>query len=378
MSNSLISVTEIARQTMLRLNENLVFPNLIHRDYSSEFVAEKGNKIQVKKPVRLTASEFNATDGVSAQTVTDESVEVTLDKIADVSVEFSAIEKAFQAGDAALNRLFIEPAAIAIAEKANSDGLLIYRDIPYVGGTAGTTPDGTDDFAAARKMLNDQKVPVSPRNAVWDTTADSKFVVLDAFLEADKAGTTEALRNGNIGRIMGIDNYTAQSVKTHTKGTLAAGGTTPKITVKTAVTTAASQVVLDVTASANGTLTGTLVVGDILTIDGKTYVVTEAAEAADNEITVKVYPAIKVAADKEVTVTANHTANLVFHPSAFAFVNRPLAKPAGVESYVVNQFELSLRVVRGYDMKYKKEMLSMDILYTYKTMYPELAVRYLG
>ena len=29
-------------------------------------------------------------------------------------------------------------------------------------------------------------------------------------------------------------------------------------------------------------------------------------------------------------------------------------------------------------MQYKKEMLSMDILYGYKTMYEELAVRVLG
>ena len=29
-------------------------------------------------------------------------------------------------------------------------------------------------------------------------------------------------------------------------------------------------------------------------------------------------------------------------------------------------------------MKYKKEMLSMDVLYGYKTMYPEMAVRVLG
>ena len=39
---------------------------------------------------------------------------------------------------------------------------------------------------------------------------------------------------------------------------------------------------------------------------------------------------------------------------------------------------ISLRVVRGYDIRYKKEILSMDVLYAFKTVYPELAVRYLG
>lgn len=75
---------------------------------------------------------------------------------------------------------------------------------------------------------------------------------------------------------------------------------------------------------------------------------------------------------------ANHTANLAFNPMAFAFVTRPLVAPAGVESYVTSYNGITLRVVRGYDMKYKKEMLSMDVLYGYKTMYPELATRVLG
>ena len=72
--------------------------------------------------------------------------------------------------------------------------------------------------------------------------------------------------------------------------------------------------------------------------------------------------------------------NLVFHQNAFAFVTRPLATPAGAESYVVSDKAggLSLRVVRQYDISTKKDMFSMDILYGYKTIYPELAVRVMG
>ena len=65
-------------------------------------------------------------------------------------------------------------------------------------------------------------------------------------------------------------------------------------------------------------------------------------------------------------------------PMAFAYVTRPLVKPSGVDSYVTSFNGLSLRVVKGYDMKYKKEKLSMDVLYGYKTVYPELAVRVMG
>ena len=78
-----------------------------------------------------------------------------------------------------------------------------------------------------------------------------------------------------------------------------------------------------------------------------------------------------------VTLIPSHTANLCFHPMAFAFVTRPLTAPGGVESYVTHYNGISLRVVRGYDMQHKREMLSMDVLYAFQTIYPQLAVRYL-
>lgn len=368
MANSFITVKEIARQTLPRLIENLVFPNLIHKDYSNEFVAGKGTQIQVKKPVILEASEFDESVGTSAQDVKEQSVTVTLDKLATVDVEFGAIERVANVDD--LNRLFVTPAAEALAQKINNDGLNLYKDIPYVSGVAGTTPSTLSDLAEVRKTLNNQKVPVAGRVAVWDSEADAKFTTIDAIVNAEKSGSTQALREGSIGRVFGLDNYMSQAVKTHTKGTLSG-------TPKPKASTGAGAATLTLAAT---TLTGTLVKGDILTILNDTYVVKETATAADNEITVSIYPALKrdVTTNTAVTITGDHTANLAFNPNAFAFVTRPLTVPSGVESYVTSYNGVTLRVVKGYDMKYKKDILSMDVLYGYQTMYEELAVRVLG
>lgn len=370
MANEFITVKEIARQVLPRLIENLVFPNLIHKDFSQEYVTGKGATIQVKKPVILTAKEFNESQGTSAQDVKEESVDVTLDKLATVDVEFGAIQRATNVDD--LNRLFLEPAAVALAEKINSDGLFLYKDIPYAVGTAGTTPSKLTDLANVRKMLNTNKVPVAGRVAVWDPEADVNFTTIDAIVNAEKSGSTAALREGSIGRVFGLDNYMAQGVKQHTTGITKA--TDVKVNGK--VTAGATSIAIDGTA-----LTGKLVKGDILTIKKNNYVVVEdTADASTNAIaSVKVYPALpEIADDTVVTLVSGHTANLAFNPMAFAFVTRPLIAPAGVESYVTSYNGITLRVVRGYDMKYKKEMLSMDVLYGYKTMYPELATRVLG
>lgn len=377
MGNEFLTIKNIARQTLPRLIENLVFPNLVHKDYSEAF-AFQGDTIQVRKPVTYKAVEFNQSTGTSAQDVKEESVDVTLNHLATVDIEFTAIQRATNVDD--LNRLFLEPAAVALAEKINADGLGLYVDVPFVGGTAGTAPSSLNDFAAARKVLNQNKVPLTQRRAVWDVEADAKFTTVDGLVKVNESGTARALREGEIGRVFGLDNYMSQAVKTHAKGTLATAGTAGKKIFLKGAAVAAVQVILDTDDSA---LTGTLKKGDILTFtpasgDAQTVVVTADATAEDNEIVVKLYPALTAADNAVVTITANHTANLVFHENAFAFVTRPLVAPAGVESYVTSFNGVTMRVVRGYDMKYKKEMLSMDVLYGYKTMYPELAVRYLG
>lgn len=368
MPNEFLTTKNIARQALPRLIENLVFPNLVYRDYSEEFVAGIGTTIRVRKPVVLRADEFDENTGVQTQDVKEESVDVTLDKLASVDIAFTSMQRATNVDD--LNRLFIEPAAVALAEKINSDGLELYKDIPYAVGSAGTTPSSLTDLADVRKQLNRQKVPTLGRVAVWDPEADGKFTTIPAIVNAEKANSTAALREGSIGRVFGLDNYMSQAVRQHEKGTLS-DGAKPKAAISAGATT--------ITLAAT-TLTGTLIKGDILTILGQNYVVTEDSTAASNEITVKIYPALKkdITTATVIAVAGNHTANLAFNPNAFAFVTRPLAVPAGVEAYVTSYNNITLRVVRGYDMKMKKEMLSMDVLYGYKTMYPELAVRALG
>ena len=204
------------------------------------------------------------------------------------------------------------------------------------------------------------------------------FRQIGAIVNAEKSGTTAALRAGSIGNIFGIDNYMAQGVKSVASGNITAGGTgATGLKVKAAVTND-DDIVLVSNASASATLTGKVNAGDILTINGENYIAQADATASSNEIAVALDRNITVAANDAVVVANGGAQNLVFHENAFAFVTRPLIAPAGVESYTTSYNGITLRVVRGYNMQYKKEMLSMDVLYGYKTMYPELAVRVLG
>lgn len=215
MANTLVTLKEIARQALPQLIDNLVFPNLCYRDFSDEF-HDLGDRVKVRKPSVFTAQEFSAADGVAYQDFCEDAVDVALDHIATVDARATAVESATGIDD--LNRAFIQPAAAALAEKINADGLALYADVPYCCGTAGTTPGELADLAAARRALNVQKAPASSRVAVWDPEADAKFTQLAALVNAEKAGSSQALREGAIGRVYGMDNYMSQAVRQHATG----------------------------------------------------------------------------------------------------------------------------------------------------------------
>lgn len=303
MAHEFITIKQLAREALPRLMENLVFPNLVYRDYDEAFEGNLGNVIRVRKPVVLEAKEFDAAQGIQPQDIREESVEVTLDKIATVDIDVSALQGATNIND--LDRQFITPAAAALAQKINHDGLGLYADIPYAGGTAGTTPAALSDLSAVRRMLNANLAPVSPRYAVWDVEADAKFTEIPAIVNAEKSGSTEALREGSIGKIYGLDNYMSQAVRRHTTGITAATA----VKVNGAVSAGATTLSIDGTA-----LTGKLVKGDLLEIGGAYYTVTaDSAEAASNAIAnVAVYPALPDLKDNaDVTLVGDHTMRTV-------------------------------------------------------------------
>ncbi len=366
MPNTFLTAQEIARQALPVLRDNLVFPMLTYNDYADDF-ANVGDTIQIRKPPVYEAKEF--IDTVETQDIVEDKVLVTMDKIADVSVEVTAKDMALSMESFA--KQVIEPAAIAIAEKINNDGLALYQDIPYCTGTPGTTPGELADIAAARKVLNVNRAPVSPRYAVWDPEADTAFSVIPAIVNAEKAGSTLALREGAIGRVQGLDNFMCQSVCQHE---VALSGTDLQIDGAVAEGS-------EVLALKGTDLSGSLQKGDILTIEGQNYVVTAPTEAAaaGKIAAVTVSPKLpQLAANTAVALVASHRANLAFHKNAFAFVTRPLEIARGAESYVTNFEGITLRVTFSYDATTKKQMLSIDTLYGFKTLYPQLALRVLG
>ena len=357
--NHFLTTKNIAREALPLLESNLVFPALIYKDFSEDF-SKQGDTIQVRKPPVYSANEFDGS--IEIQNIKESEVLVKLDKIADVSVELSAKEMALNAEDFA--KQVIEPAMVAIAEKINADGLALYKDIPYSYGVAGEAPAALSDLAGGAKVLNDNRAPIVGRSAVWNTEAIANYQTLPALVNAEKCGSTEALKEGSIGRVFGVDHFFSQQVPIHKAGTFEGEAT--------ARSDGEGKIML------SGNMDGSLVVGDILRIGSGSYTVLENAYATSGA-SVKIYPSLAME-DEGATVTAvgDHAANMMFQRNAFGFVSRPLEAARGADSYVTSYNGLSVRVTMDYNIATKKQTLSIDTLYGFKTLYPELAVRVLG
>ena len=369
MANSFITVKNVARRALPILVDNLVMPMLVYRDYSETFT-DMGDTIQVKKPPIYEGKDFTVGSTVTIQDVNEGSVDVKLDKIATVDIKLNAIEHATNMSEAKLIEDFINPAAVALAEKINKAGVLMYKEIGSIaGGTVGTAPSALSVFSTVRKQLNKQKAPLSERYAIWDVEADAKFTELGNLVKVNEAGTNRALREGEIGRVFGLDNYYTQAIEPHTNG---ASGSAA---IDGAATAGATTIHID---GASTPFTD----GDMFTIAGDTtkYTVKHAGAATGSDQDLDIVPALaaNAANDAAITLIANATNNLAFHRNAIAFVTRPLAPAPGVESYSTSNGYFSLRVTKGYDMSKKEALMSMDVLYGYKVVYPELATRYLG
>lgn len=373
MAHTFLTVQEIARQALLRLRNNLVMAQLVHRDYSGEFKTH-GDTILVKRPNTFIAQDFAGS--ITTQDITEGNVQVKLDRIADVSVGVTSKELTLNIND--FTEQITAPAMEALAQKVDFDIMSLYADVPFYAGISGTTPSQLDNFADATKILNQNKVPMTMRSAVWDPSANAKFSIVPAIVNAEKSGSTSALREGSIGRIQGLDNFMSQNVRTH-----AAGSYTTLADVTVTAALGATTVTLTSTA---GSSTGSLKRGDIFTVAGVPYTVTAdtAAAVSGGLANVAIYPAIQANASAAAVTFLDRTArahvsNLAFHKNAFAFVSRPQALPqGGASGYIANFEGLSIRVTMGYDMNAKKNLMSFDILYGVKTLQQELACRVLG
>lgn len=390
MPNTFLTPQVIAREALLRLHSTFVGANLVYRDYSPEF-AMVGDTVTIRKPAVFVAQEFNGS--IVTQNIGEGKVPIKMDTLLDVSVNVTSQQMTLDIKD--FGTQVIDGAMLAIAEGVNSKVLRVAAQrIPFYTGTAGTTPASiAAGFTDPMEMLDENKVPMDMRVALFNPAAKAKLIALDAILNADKSGSTDALRRASLGNIMNMETFMDQSVYKHTAGAYTSLTDVTVTGTITHDTENANKSTIQLT-SAGGAATTALAAGDLFEVDDRQYVVISAtANAVAGVISsVQVYPKFHVdavgdltAADVEFADQSSkaHVSNLAFHKKAIALVTRPLEMPMGKgteQAYVAQDpmTGLAVRVVMDYDKDTKQSTISFDALFGVDVIFPQLATQILG
>ena len=409
MANTTLTASIVAKASLAILENELTMANAVYRGYEGEFDKkingyEVGDTITIRKPTDFTVRN---TITASAQDVTEAKTTIQVNSIAGVDFAFTSQQLTQNIGE--LSERVIRPAMIQIANQIDVATMGLYKDVPQWVGTPGTLVQSFAGFAKGAQNMDQRSVPQDSRSAIL---APADFWALAGSQTAlySQQINNKSYREGEIGKIGGINTFMSQNAPTFTVGPLGGSplvnGGSQNTTYDTTGANTQSLITDGWTASA----AARVVKGDVFTIANvydvnpvtkatlpilKQFVVVSngSSDGSGNLTltiapqiitsgafqTVSVAPADNAALTFVGTANTNYTNNLFFHKNAFALCTVPMVRPPGaVDCSRQSKNGLSVRVIPFYDGTNDKSTWRLDVLYGVKTIDPRLAVRVSG
>jgi hypothetical protein len=194
----------LVRTALALLERDAVLANLVWRDAAGDFRGAKDDTISIRLPAYAKANKraLRSGDARTVSTLHERKVDVTLDtdlyqrvKITDeeLTLDIESFERQVVVPVAGALIRGIEDEIVDEVQGASYENeVTIDRDAPY------------DGIVDARRKLNDARVPADGRILIMGSEVESVFLKDDQFVRADASGSTETLRNAQIGRVAGL------------------------------------------------------------------------------------------------------------------------------------------------------------------------------
>lgn len=215
------------------LNKALVYgqPGVINRDYQGE-ISQQGDTVRINSIGRVSVRDYNAATGLSTPDTLD-SFQQTL--LIDQAKEFNFMVSDIDTvqANAPVMAEATQEAAYGLADVADKYIASLYTSAGRTIGGNGSGEPVTVNPAEAYDVLVDLSTLLSekytdsngiehggvPTTGRWVVVDPAFYGVLrkdDRFVSAERSGTTETLRNGEVGRAAGFDILVSNNVPTFT------------------------------------------------------------------------------------------------------------------------------------------------------------------
>lgn len=394
---------KITRRCLESFRNKLTFIPTIDWQYDNTFDQngqKSGGALLIRLPNQFTVSTGAAMD---KQDITERTSTMTVATQMHVDFGWTSVEECLSL-DEAMNRVF-DPATSTLAQMVEYTIMSnVYKDVYNFTGTAATDPASIAAISNAHARMTDYLAPKENRNLQLNTVAMSKCAqAVYTYFHKDSE-IEKAFLNNYIGTAAGFNWFESTMIPTHTNGSR--DDTTPICNTSSGITSGTATIT---TTGADGTMEA----GDVFTI---------ADVYAVNPITKQRLPFLQ-----QFTITADHTndatdvwsvsptpytsgalqnvelvsagagkaivnvqaggsgaastgyaQNLAYHKNAFAVAFAKLTTPSSGESNQVAFDNISMRIWKQSDINSDMHNCRIDVLFGYKTVRPEWAVRVRG
>lgn len=215
MANSLDAfIPEFWAQEMVAiLQENLVSPNLCHRDFEN-LLASRGDLVNTRKPSEFVGTRKDQDDDVTIQDAAATNIQVKLNQWLHTSFLIKDGDLSKSMSD--LVATYLMPAGLAQARFVDQCVLATYPTFlaNCAGALGGMTSTNSKDYMLeTRRVMNDNKAYVDSRNLILSSQAETDILKSDVFTNADKVGDAgTALREASLGRKLGFNTFMCQNM----------------------------------------------------------------------------------------------------------------------------------------------------------------------
>lgn len=394
---SLLTMTAVTKEAVALFRNSNAFIQNLDRQYDDRFAVE-GAKIGTNLLIRLPNDYVVRTGtAVALNTTNEQSTTLVVSTQQGVDVPFTSAERSMSMDNYServlapmINNL---AGSIASTVMGGVEGGVSNYVANTDGGGAVTDPTNRTILQAGA-LLTKRSAPHAGRNVVTDPFTMAKLVETMQGLFNPSSTISKQFDTATLYKALNFKWFEDQTVLVHTTGTFSAG------TVNGANQTGTTLV--------TNAITGTLKVGDIITIvgvnaanrvtkadDGQLQQFVLTANAANGATSLSIYPAIvppvggnPVAYQTVMASPANGAAialvnqaseqyrkNVAYAPGAITMVTADLIVPKKVEEAARERFDgISLRMLTAYTVGTDQLITRLDVLFGYLFIRPEWAV----
>lgn len=413
MADTTLTADVIAKAALASMETEIGWLGEIYRAPEEEFSKEVngykiGSTVNIRRP-HDPRPRTGAT--MDLKNVIEGKVAFTVDKQIGHDFQFTSSDLALDITD--LTKRVIKPAMInIIGEMARDVAEQMYQGFYNWVGTPGQTINSFSDFAKGPERLTEMSVPMADRIALLSPSDNWGMIGSQTSL-FNSGLVGDAYKEGQLGRVGGVNTFESQVVPTHTNGTWDAttpltDGDAQNVTYDTAKNTWTQTLVTDgwdasatITAGSVFTIAGVYMVNAVTKASTgilQQFVVTSAVTAnatttSDTNLTISP-PIITSGPHQTVTYSGSfdglaitpvgsastgYKQNMMFHKNAMALAVVPLAMPEGAVGGSRQSYKgFSCRVQPVYDGLNDVSAWRLDILYGRKLIDPRLGLRISG